>query len=156
MALIGEIFSKLGGVVSLGRLLSLAAIGGTVASAAAINRLVTQLVGIIALTVLASIMLGVFVVTLLYTLYVVAVGYGIAPLTALLCLSGSVLVLTLIIFWLLLNKLKGVKSTPNIVVYPEIPLVDQVQTVAAAFVDGFKKGKKEDTSTEQNAKQNKE
>lgn len=119
---------------SIGKLIDLTTLGGTITGLALMQRLLSQAAVIVALTIISSIMIVLVMIAGFYLLYEGLIHYGLSSLIAWSMTGGSVLVLTIILIGITIFRLRRLQE-PRF-----LPVMSEIRDLADAFVKGFFSG----------------
>jgi hypothetical protein len=121
----------------ISKLVGLASISGTVSSVALLRRFLGDIATVVALTVLSSLAVGVLVLFGFYWLYVGLVYAGLMPSEAVLSLTGTTLVLTVLLIGWTRIQIQRLRTLPTRPLHNEIPGVAKITGIANAFWEGL-------------------
>jgi uncharacterized membrane protein len=118
----------------IGKLIGVATAGGTMASVVLLNRLLSNLAGLVALAVITACLCCVVLAGGFFAAYIALLHYGLEPMAAGVVVGALVLLITLVFILLTLAKVRHLKEMPD---KSELPGIAKINAMADAFVQGF-------------------
>ncbi len=117
------------------KVLGIAGMGSTIANVSLLKRFLSGVTTVIALTAISSTMAGMLLLTAIYGLYLGLIHYGLEPVAAVVAMGSLALIITAILAWMAVMRWRELRELPHIMTHG--PLMGQVNRIADAFVDGL-------------------
>lgn len=127
-----SVLEKLLAIVAMG-----GAIGGPVAGISMLQRFLSGMAVVVALTIISSIMAGAFLLVVLYAAGATMIAHGLTPPAALLTMAVFILIIALLFLALTLFYLGRLRNMPALFMHHNAPLAVRVNNVFESFLRGF-------------------
>ncbi|MDD5585407.1 MAG: hypothetical protein PHY92_00430 [Alphaproteobacteria bacterium] len=127
-----SILEKLLAIVAMG-----GAIGGPVAGMSMLQRFLSGMAVVVALTIISSIMAGAFLLVVLYAAGATMIAHGLTPPAALLTMAVFILIVALLFFALTLFYLGRLRNIPVLFMRHDAPLAVRLNHVVDSFFRGL-------------------
>lgn len=126
----------------IGKLLGLATIGSAVASVGLLHRFLSNIAGIIVLSIVSAIMLCVLLAGGFYLAYFCLVHYGLDPYAAGITVGTVLFFVTFMLIILTMTQLQRLRDLTHSGLYSQRTGLPDIGNIANAFIDGFLNHKK--------------
>jgi len=122
---------------SINKLLGLASVGSTIANVSLLQRFLTDVTAVVALTAVAGTMLGAIVILGFYGLYLGLIAHGLDPQTAFIAVSVLALVVIALVTTIAVMRWRHLRATPHNILSLDTPIVAQVGRLVDSFLAGL-------------------
>jgi|GEM_PF-3521134 hypothetical protein len=119
------------------KLVGLATVGSAVANTTVLHRVASGLTGILALTMIASLIGGALLIAGFYGVYLGLVYYGLNPYAAAVTVALLTIATLAILLLLLAVRLRHLKELSHYEVQRDLPGMSQIVKVVDAFMEGL-------------------
>jgi len=118
-----------------GKLLDITTLGSTVTGFALLQKFLSRLTVIVALTIISSIMVVVLMMAGFYAVYVSLVYYGVAHQAAMVTTGGIALLVTLTLIGITVSRLRQIRNIHHLML--DLPVISNIRSLADSFIEGF-------------------
>ena len=119
------------------KLLGVATIGGALANVALLERFLTGITHVVALSVISGLMICLLLIGTFFGLYFGLTHYGLDPTVAALTVGALAFLITLGIIGLTVLKLRQLQELPVHAIHASMPVLAHLSSLAAAFIEGL-------------------
>ena len=121
----------------IGKLMGLASLGSGLANIRLLQRFLSGVATVIALTIVSAILVGMLVASTFIGIFFLLTHFGLDPTAAAILVIVAVLLLIGLLVNLTLLRIRELRDIPNNAFNFEVPSVAKVVTVVESFIEGF-------------------
>jgi predicted PurR-regulated permease PerM len=121
----------------LGKIMGLASLGSSLANVRLLQRFLSGVASVIALTVVSAILVGLLLASAFVGMFFALEHFGLEPLVAGLLVIAMVLLVVGGCVGLALAKIRELRDLPNNSLNFEVPSIAKFTSAVEAFIDGF-------------------
>ncbi len=119
------------------KIMSVVSIGGTVANVALLQRFLSGVTVVVALTVISAFMIGLMLTGLFGALYFCLVHYGLLPEIAALMVALFALLMTITLAVIVILRVKHLRGLPSQMLRKDLSSLAPLGEVLESFINGF-------------------